>query len=53
VQVRRPLSDQVSVDVRYAFYGNQFQGGQTTGAPLQFERHTVFGGLTVFVEAAR
>lgn len=53
VQLRRPLSPTVSADLRYGLFFNQFQVDDVEGTPLRFERHTVFGGITVYLEGSR
>lgn len=50
LQLRRPLSPVVSVDVRYAFFASQFQEGV---AGTDFQRHTVFAGLTAYLRGGR
>ncbi|NJK90070.1 MAG: hypothetical protein HC923_12250 [Myxococcales bacterium] len=53
LQLRRPISSQVSVDVRYAWYANFIQGSDEVSGDtaLGFSRHTAFLGLTVRTEA--
>jgi len=45
-QLRRPVFGDVSVEIRYAFYGNQLGGG----VDFDFSRHTVFAGLSLRAE---